>query len=270
MRLRGGVIIIGSLLWQDDRDPDKGDKIRLDWRQKHLETGSRMLVRLPIRYGRYSRDHVYTMVFFRACQADNLLGTGYVVPLKGTIDIDGLIRAAREMATAEGMAGRFVGRGATNPWASMGILVNETSVDPEMAALLRSRWAAEFAGDGGGKDVAEYAIAGEHPSISAEGKLEIPWPRAETPAQQSAIDGLNFLIASSTKPLYEIASVSRYPSPADIARSVQGDARRRYFHSNRANAITTFEDEAVITALRLTPVSSPPSGPGSNEPRGIS
>ena len=51
--LRGGVLLIGSLAWQNDLDQDKHDHIRIDWRAKHLGPNY-TFVKVPIRYGRYS------------------------------------------------------------------------------------------------------------------------------------------------------------------------------------------------------------------------
>lgn len=51
--LKGGVLIIGSLLWQDYLNK-LGDDIRKTWRVKHLLVDSKIMISVPIRYGRYS------------------------------------------------------------------------------------------------------------------------------------------------------------------------------------------------------------------------
>jgi hypothetical protein len=58
-----GILIIGSLLW---------DERRKAWRDERLEQDSADTVVAPIRYGRLSgqqRGHTYTMVFSRGCEA---------------------------------------------------------------------------------------------------------------------------------------------------------------------------------------------------------
>ena len=63
MSLNAGILIIGSLLWDDERRA---------WRDARLEMGLAETVMAPIRYGRLSgkrRGHTYTMVFSRLCQA---------------------------------------------------------------------------------------------------------------------------------------------------------------------------------------------------------
>ena len=68
MKLKGGVIIIGSLLWQDDLKLNTNDKIRYNWRNTSLNLSEKILVKLPIRYGRYSDGNIYTMVFSMNCE----------------------------------------------------------------------------------------------------------------------------------------------------------------------------------------------------------
>ena len=84
--LKGGVIIIGSLLWQDYLN-EEDDKVRLNWRTLHLEYERRILVKLPIRYGRLSTklgNVVTTMVFSNKMK--NKKGLGYVIPFKKMIN----------------------------------------------------------------------------------------------------------------------------------------------------------------------------------------
>ncbi len=58
MSLRGGVIIIGSLLWDNKIS-------RQEWRKNDLYNRNRFKVNVPIRYGRCSdtRNNTYTMIF---------------------------------------------------------------------------------------------------------------------------------------------------------------------------------------------------------------
>lgn len=82
MKLKGGVIIIGSLLWDDKNK-------RKNWRKGHLNCDEAFRVELPIRYGRYSKDRrkEYTMVFSKDCQKNKKRsGTGWIFPLKKEID----------------------------------------------------------------------------------------------------------------------------------------------------------------------------------------
>ena len=61
--LKGGVLIIGSLLWQDHLD-EVGDDIRKNWRDNSLLLANKIQVKTPIRYGRFSdNSKIYTKLF---------------------------------------------------------------------------------------------------------------------------------------------------------------------------------------------------------------
>lgn len=55
MQLSVGVLVIGSLYWRTDE--------RKKWRHKRLCPDRDWQVRVPIRYGRLSKNGAYTMVF---------------------------------------------------------------------------------------------------------------------------------------------------------------------------------------------------------------
>lgn len=248
MQLKGGVIIIGSLLWQDDLN--ENDKVRCNWRNTSLNVGEKILARLPIRYGRYSNGNIYTMVFSTNCEKTKRLGTGYIVPFKrNPIEhLDVLIGEARMMAKAEGMKSKFVG--GTNPiWASMGILINKKKVDQKIYEQILARWTKEYKTDGGGKDSSEYRVGKEKLSISKKGELQIHWPNFFDKGEESRIEEIDFLIAASTKPKYQQQDNTKYPSSNEIATSVRNDLTRRYFMNNFQHRITTFQDNSVINHI---------------------
>lgn len=248
MQLKGGVIIIGSLLWQDDLN--KNDKVRYNWRNTSLNIDDKILARLPIRYGRYSKGDIYTMVFSTDCEKKKRLGTGYVIPFKNNPikHLDALVSEARMMARAEGMQCNFVG--GINPiWASIGILTNRNKVDQKLYERIISRWAKELRADGGGKDTSEYRVGKEKLSINNKGELQILWPTSVVEGEKGGIQELDFLIAASTKPKYEQQGKTKYPSPTEIAASVRRDSGRRYFMNNFHHRITTFQDNLVINLL---------------------
>ncbi len=248
MQLKGGVIIIGSLLWQDDLN--ENDKGRYNWRNTSLNLGGKILARLPIRYGRYSNGNIYTMVFSTNCEKTKRLGTGYIVPFKrNSIEhLDVLIGEARMMAKAEGMKSKFVG--GTNPiWASMGILINKKKVDQKIYEQILLRWAKEYKTDGGGKDSSEYRVGKEKLSISKKGELQIHWPNSFDKGEESRIEEIDFLIAASTKPKNQQQGNTKYPSSNEIATSVRNDLNRRYFMNNFQHRITTFQDNSVINHI---------------------
>ncbi|HEU4386938.1 MAG TPA: hypothetical protein VFV34_04010 [Blastocatellia bacterium] len=245
LQLRGGVIIIGSLLWDDDLK-------RSNWRESCLRTKDKILAELPIRYGRWSdKRRTYTMVFSANCKRASQIGAGFVIPIKAhpIKDIQVLICQARMMAEAEGMGESFVGRTKKGVnwvnWALMGILLNP-KLTRETRTTALAGWATVFKADGGPQEASSYKIGQERSSISKVGELLIRWPRAADPRKQRKIDEIDFLIATCTKPGRE--SSEAYPSLTEIAESARCDCTR-YFLNNRKFGIKTFQDTRVVERL---------------------
>jgi hypothetical protein len=109
MAFQGGVLIIGSLLWD-------GDNGRTQWRAQRLNENNAKAVAAPIRYGRFSRDRkTYTMVFSRLCYRHKELGQGVVVPFARSIGtFDDLRSEVEHLDAAEGMDGNW-------EWGAVGL-----------------------------------------------------------------------------------------------------------------------------------------------------
>ncbi len=69
--VRGGILIIGSLMWDNDQ--------RAAWRRSHLSVDDKVYVKSPIRYGRLSRTrgNIFTMIL----GLDAAPGQAVIVPL---------------------------------------------------------------------------------------------------------------------------------------------------------------------------------------------
>jgi hypothetical protein len=111
-RIKGGVITMGSLFWENGRNclklPNSVTlgKLRTSWRNENLVKSDAQGIQLPIRYGKKSstRKYTYTMVFSRAYL--NRQGSGQIIPFKHEIDFqtNGTLETqARNMAEAEGI-----------------------------------------------------------------------------------------------------------------------------------------------------------------------
>jgi hypothetical protein len=74
--LSGGVLIIGSLIW------DRENENRIRWRNDFLDQAGQIKVPAPIRYGRVSsgRCCTFSMVFSDECNRPELKGTAILVP----------------------------------------------------------------------------------------------------------------------------------------------------------------------------------------------
>src|SRR5437899_2952284 len=114
VRLDAGILIIGSLLW---------DKERQQWRNERLDCNQSELVSAPIRYGRLSgkrRGHTYTMVFSRSAPA----GHARVVRCSHAItSADDLITEALRLWEAEELS-ENTGRIANAKWGCVALLCN--------------------------------------------------------------------------------------------------------------------------------------------------
>src|SRR5271157_5102757 len=93
MPLTIGVLIIGSLYWELEK--------RDGWRRWRLDMDHKWFVRAPIRYGRLSKNHTYTMVFSSEFSEERL-GQAIVVQCQRdvTSSLD-LIREAEWLWSAE-------------------------------------------------------------------------------------------------------------------------------------------------------------------------
>jgi|GEM_PF-1594921 len=227
--LRGGVLMIGSLFWQVDKDK-KGDQIRKNWREQFLEIDSVVDVEVPIRYGRLSHKNkpteCYTMVIDKSLAKENY-GKAKVVPfINGAIDISGLVELTHEISKAEG-DGEFFIKGDRYPWCVCGILINP-SLEKTKANAILDVWGQKLK-----ENTLSYEKFIENPdifSMDSNGQLKIIWPEG--------LDHLDVLIATSTKP--EKYSIIQ---PDEVVRLLYN---RPYFHPNRANGIRTFQDDGIL------------------------
>ncbi len=231
--LKGGVIIIGSLLWQNYLYKED-DNIRLNWRNAHLDIKNKIPVKLPIRYGRKSSSNIMTMIFSN--RMTKKYGFGYVVPFKKKIsNQDELIYEAVTLSTAEGMKGYFV-----CSWGVLTYLLNdsiiETGKKKEIIKLFRQR-------KNNGFNINEYKVGRERSCITRSLKLDINWVVPILERDKPKIDGLKFLLAAATKPMKNI------PSFKEIAETIKLDNKRNYFINNLINGIITYNDFEISKFL---------------------
>lgn len=93
--MKGAVLIIGSLLWDNGNNRDI-------WRNDNLNIDNKIPVFAPIRYGRKS-EKSYTMVFSKELEDSNNLGTAFVVPFKEEIkSFKELLNQVRSLSRVEG------------------------------------------------------------------------------------------------------------------------------------------------------------------------
>lgn len=232
MNFNGGVIIIGSLLWDNAK--------RFEWRQHSLKAiETKTPVSLRIRYGRESDDrrhHTYTMIFSNHPTTE--FGQGCIVGFNEVNENPEVLeRQAFALAKAEGI-GADHKRFLSKPWGAVGLLVNPEidSKDKIGGDIIRSSWTNLFQKYGDSYDSLKFRIGDEVPVIDKDGFLHIDW----TP-EMNAFD---FLIATPVVPKPKKALTAR-----TIAERMIQKEYTEYFDKNRANDITTFQDDEIVEYL---------------------
>lgn len=231
--LKGGVIIMGSLLWQDYLCK-QGDNIRSNWRNAHLDVKNKIPIKLPIRYGRKSSSNIMSMVFSNRMAKKT--GFGYVVPFKKKINNkDELLCEALALSAAEGMKGNFV-----CPWGVLTYLLNDSIIGNdkkrEIIRLFRQRINTRFS-------INDYKVGRERSCITKSLKLDINWVVPISRNDKQKIDEFHFFLATPTKPMNNI------PSLNEIAQTIKVDNQRKYFINNLINGIITYDDFEIAKLL---------------------
>lgn len=233
--LKGGVLIIGSLLWQDYLN-DRDDFARKSWRDKHLILDEKIMVKVPIRYGRYSRkDNIYTMTISNSINKKKM-GTGYFVPFsnQNINNFNDLMYESEALSKAEGMGGLFF-----NSWGSIGLLFNSNKENNSQNNL-SNLWSNKFINNTFDNKV--YKVNKEKPSIKKNGLLNIYWISCVDKRESDNLNNYDFLITAVTMP-------TQFPTPLELAENVKKDTKRYYFTENYKNGITTFQDISILNQL---------------------
>jgi hypothetical protein len=239
MNLNGGVIIIGSLLWDDDGG-------RGEWRRRYLKpVDERCPVPLRICYGRKSRTRecTYTMIFSN--HRTTGVGQGCILKFLKTVDsFENVKEQALQLARAEHIWRREQ-PSLANEWGAVGLLLNPEfeRVDNANAEMIRSQWTDTFSQYSGQFDHSRYCIEGEDPMIDERGFLKIEWV--------AEMNDFHFLIGTPTVP-----DPKRPLNEKEIAQRMIVNEYRTYFDSNLKHGISTFQDEQILKWLtELAPMS---------------
>ena len=241
MKLNAGVLIIGSLLWQDYLDKPDNTK-RKDWRKKHLLLSKKIQVHTPIRYGRKSDSNIYTMTFSNSCRKKNL-GKGFFVPFKHNTfkTFPEIFAELKELSVAEGMKGKLIA-GNSTAWCILGLRFNDNKIDKTTKRKIL-KWYKEQLKKEISFDNKEFKIGSETPCIKSNGVLNIPWITATKNEQASNLNDYDFLVATATLP-------TKYPSVNELYENVKADTSRKYFIGNNKSGIETFQDKSVMEKLK--------------------
>ncbi len=238
MKLKGGVIIIGSLIWEDHLKSIMADNIRKEWRKQNL-TEKPILTKVPIRYGResQSREDTYTMVFSKSCE-DNL-GQGLILSFnQDIVTFEGLERQAIALAIAEGIY-KVDNLRLTTSWGSVGLLINPKLNETDFASekLIQKKWADIYHSYSDTFIADTYKTNNEINSpITQDGFLDIAW--------QTEMNAFDILIATPVIP-----KPKSILNANEIAQRMIDKKYQTYFHNNIRHKITTAADDEINTQL---------------------
>lgn len=208
--MKCGILIIGSLYWDDDNGRD-------EWRRRRLNTGSSIRVTAPIYYGRKSRSRgeTYTMTF----RTGDPTGISILVPCRREIDtIDDLKSEAAALWKAE--APTAVPGAIGSGWGCVGTLLRSGEASKKLALAWRDHF----------REVRAEGLS----VVNADGGLDIVWPATTdgTPAD------MDIILATATQP------EDTPPGAHSVAYAWLGQdgGYERYFLENVRNGIRTAHD----------------------------
>ncbi|HVM86696.1 MAG TPA: hypothetical protein VMT76_00815 [Puia sp.] len=245
LNVTGGVLIIGSLLWQNNLGR-QNNTIRNDWRKQFLDESQKIKVNVPIRYGRLSGGEVYTMTFSNSCRIR--LGSAYLVPFRQNPvkNFAELLTESQELSYAEGMDRKFIKSRENIPWSVLGLLFNNGKIALDNKKQMSDWWQQQIQHDQdyGLFNHKTFKLGSERPSILQNGQLNFPWINPVDPNAKTELNNYDFLIATTTLP-----NEKKYPTVNKLVTNIHKDQVRKYFIDNHAHGITTFQDQRIIKKL---------------------
>lgn len=215
--LRVGVLMVGSLLWDDHC-------VRRRWRDARLLLDGAIHVPIPVRYGRISpsRNRTFTMTI----DPDAEPGVGLVAPAKTPAGSrDDLICEAEWLWAAERKQARDGTLGAA--WGSACVAWH-----PDTPPDVR-RWL-----QGTLPRPAESLPLSEDRTLSIN-----PWSLLADPGELP----FDVVLAAATE-----ANIARSrATPADVASAWASRGSEEYFFNNRRHGLTSAADDEIWTHLQL-------------------
>jgi len=191
----------------------------------------------------------YTMVYAPSTP----LGRAKVVACKRDVMvIDELVDEAAALWAAEQRDESQPTRGELHSghWGCVALLpYPDSSVSGNLLDEWAQRVSKERPGGSGAKnyDAKKYDVRGQS-AINDRGILQIPWPDCSDTG--SALGGFDILLATATKPIPD-PSTGDFVSATVIAEAWNKTRDASYFHSNREHGFLTFQDEEIISRLRV-------------------
>lgn len=217
--MKCGILIIGSLLWDEETAG------RSEWRQRRLSLSEQIPVVAPFRYGRksQSRGNTFTMTF----STDAAPARGVIAPCVDQVSsLDDLLLEARSLWRAEAPAAPAGAIGAG--WGCVGAMFQPSSDRHGLEAA----WADHLA-------EAKVQCA---PIVGVDGRSHLPWPT------EQGGDPLDFDVVLFTATRAE----AKRPTAQGIADAwlAQSAGYEKYFFLNVQHGIRTPDDPAIWERIK--------------------
>ena len=238
--IKGGVIIIGSLRWENEQNAiqEKTSKNvaikRAHWRDTNLDLENEERHKLPIKYGRCSstRRCTYTMVFSNLALEKE--SHGLVIPYKKEIDFNNYVNFEQQALLLADVEGISKGNNKLlKEWGCIGLYVNPKS---NHINKIKSNWEIlKLIDNNYNKESKQYRI-----------EDDLLLEKDYTLSSDCLIEtGLDFLFFTYIKPQHRNSEINVFPTSQEIADEINRSGYKTYFEENRKCGIITFEDEEI-------------------------
>ncbi len=244
---------MGSLFWEDEKNCVKGKesegRARRIWRKNNLDISEKEVIRLPIRYGRFSgkdnRENTYTMVLSKDYL--NCLGTALAVPFKKPFLINEKTKIKEQIKKLARVEGIQIGnsRVFAKCWSAISIWINPNS---QYLNQLKNYWLRNIVGYKNNI----YRYSGKSYEWSDGMLLDNSFQ-----LQLPIVSDLDFLLCTYILPKYSDSPNyddcqriqhmnDGYPNSETIGRAIKNSGYSTYFCQNRVSGIVTANDEEIF------------------------
>lgn len=226
LNIKTGVLVVGSLYWDES-------EVREKWRKKYLDLKNKQTVHLPICYGRESSSRNDTCTIVYSTNTQKNLGTGFIIPTKtnpiNTLEelndnVVGLINAERNCKPFQGYYW---------DWGAVGFKLNpKLDRFDKIYNTITDYWKKRLnLTKNFDEDFQKFGFKNEASILNNFGELQYDWPEE--------IDQFDFIITTVPEPNIP------QPSPQQIVKKMCDGSYYEYFFNNIVSGINTNQDEQI-------------------------
>jgi hypothetical protein len=242
--IKGGVIIQGSLFWENENNCIPGDEVkgnaRREWRENRLNLKDSFPIPFPLRYGRCSSSRLctYTMVMSENYLANDKIGQAKVAPFHKTFQTSNMAEITTEITELTKVEGISEGKYFAKGFSAIAIWINPNS---QFETNLETYWNGLLT-QYGYQNNYTYNWS-DRTLISQDYKLGLTL----------GVEDLDFLLLTYMQPKHRVLSLDQqqqYPTPKEIAEEIKRTGYSTYFCQNRVSGIITSDDEEIFKYIK--------------------